>query len=204
MILFKRTEEIISNESWYQGGYRANIVAYTVSRLSLLIDMQFRDMCLDFTRIWNRQGLTDVLDSQLRIISKVVSEVITTPESGFSNVTEWAKKQACWQRAAKLSIPIVEDFEEELTLKLFEASERKSSKEEQKVLSGIERQALVFELGAGFWSRLSSWSQPRQLFTPDEMSILAVATAIPNKIPSEKQSWRLIDLKQKAEAEGFV
>ena len=204
MILFKRTEEIVSKEPWYEGGYRANIVAYTVARLSLMIDSQFRDMCLDFNRIWARQGLSDVLESQLRIIAKAVADVIVSPESGFSNVTEWAKKQLCWQRASKLSIHVTDDLEKELTLKLFDASEKKSSKEEQKVLGGIERQALVFELGAEFWSRLSSWSQPRQLFTPDEMSILAVAAAIPKKIPSDKQSWRLIDLKQKAEADGFI
>lgn len=204
MILFNRTEEIVSNEPWYEGGYRANIVAYAMARLSLLISAEFRDMSLDFSKIWNRQALSEVLESQIRIISKAVAEVITSPESGFSNVTEWAKKQLCWQRATKLSIPIVDGFEKELTLKLYAASEKKASREEQKVLSGIERQALVFELGGPFWARLIAWGQPRMFFTPDEMSILSVGAGIPNKIPSDKQSWRLVDLKQRAEGEGFV
>jgi hypothetical protein len=204
MILFKRTEDIVSNEPWYEGGYRANIVAYAIARLSLLIDSEFRDMCLDFARIWNRQSLSEVLDSQLRIISKAVADVVTSPESGFSNVTEWAKKQACWQRAAKVPVQIMDGFEKELTLKLYEVSEKKSSKEEQKILSGIERQVLVYELGAAYWERLGAWAQSRMLFTPDEMGIVTVAAAIPNKRLSEKQSWRLVDLKQRAEAEGFV
>jgi len=55
-----------------------------------------------------------------------------------------------------------------------------------------------------FGSELRAWAQPRIFFTPDEMSILGVAAAIPNKQPTEKQSWRLIDLKEKAEAEGFI
>lgn len=204
VILFKRTEEIVSEEPWYEGGYRANIVAYAIARLSLLISTEFRDMSLDFGKIWARQGLTEVLEAQVRLVSKAVAEVIISPESGFSNVTEWAKKQLCWQRAMKVTIPIVEGFEKELTLKLYEASERKSSREEQKVLSGIERQALVFEVGGEFWARLKSWGQPRMLFTPDEISILNVGAAIPAKLPTEKQSWRLIELKQRAEAEGFV
>jgi hypothetical protein len=204
MILFRRTEEIVSKEPWYEGGYRANIVAYTVARLSLLVDSRFRDMCLDFTRIWARQALSPVLESQIRLIAKDVADVITSPESGFSNVTEWAKKQACWQRASKLPVLVVDDFEKELTLKLYEASEKKASKEEQKVLGGIERQTMVYELGAAYWLGLRSWAQPRLLFTPDEMSILGVAAAIPKKQPTEKQSWRLVDLKQKAEGEGFV
>lgn len=204
VILFKRTEEIVSEEPWYEGGYRANIVAYAIARLSLLISTEFRDMSLDFGKIWARHGLTEVLEAQVRLVSKAVAEVIMSPESGFSNVTEWAKRQLCWQRAMKVTIPIVEGFEKELTLKLYEASERKSSREEQKVLSGIERQALVFELGGEFWARLKSWGQPRMLFTPDEISILNVGAAIPAKLPTEKQSWRLIELKQRAEAEGFV
>jgi len=203
-ILFKRTEEIVSTEPWYEGGYRANIVAYAVARLSLLIDTEFRDMCLDFSRIWTRQGLTDLLDHQLRVISKAVAGVITSPEGGISNVTEWAKKQACWQRATKLQIPIMDDFERELKLKIFDASEKKTSKDEQKVLSGIEKQALVFKLGSDYWCRLNAWSQGKQIFTPDESSILAVAMAIPNRIPSEKQCWRLIAIKDKSELEGFV
>jgi hypothetical protein len=203
-ILFKRTEDIVSNEPWYEGGYRANIVAYSISRLSLLVDTQFRDMCLDFSRIWSRQGLTEVLDNQLRVICRAVTQVITSPESSFSNVTEWAKKQACWQRATKIQIPVVDGFEKELTLKLFEAAEKRTSKEEQKVLSGIERQALVFELGADYWRRLNAWSQGRQLLTPDESSLVSVAMAIPNRLPTEKQSWRLIEIKQKLELEGFV
>ena len=202
-ILFKRTEELVSNEPWYEGGYRANIVAYTVSRFSYLIDSEFRDMRLDFSRIWARQGLSGTLDSQLRGIGRAMAEVITAPESGFSNVTEWAKKQVCWQRAAKARIPVVDGFDKELTLRLFEETEKKSSRSEQKVLSGIERQALVFELGAEYWSRLNAWSQDKKLLSPDETSIVSVAMSIPNRLPSEKQSWRLIEIKQKIEMEGF-
>jgi hypothetical protein len=203
-ILFRRTEAIVSNEPWYEGGYRANIVAYAVARLSSLVDAEFPEMCLDFSRIWARQSLADPLDNQLRVISRAVTEVITSPESGFSNVTEWAKKQACWQRATRIEIPIVDGFEKELCLKIFEVADKKSSREEQKVLSGIERQALVFELGADYWRRLNEWSQGRQIFTPDESGILSVAMAMPSKIPSEKQSWRLIELKNRSEAEGFA
>jgi len=203
-VLFRRTEEIVSKEPWYEGGYRANIVAYAVARLSLLVDTEFKDMCLDFSRIWSRQGLTDVLESQLRVISKSVMEVITSPESGFSNITEWAKKQACWQRSKKVEVPVVDGFEKELTLKLFATAERRASQEEQKILSGIERQTLVLELGGDYWRRLHEWSRDRQLFTPDESSILAIAKAIPKKLPTEKQAWRLVEMKTKAEGEGFA
>ena len=36
VILFKTTERIISEASWYEGGYRAQIAAYTCARLAKL------------------------------------------------------------------------------------------------------------------------------------------------------------------------
>src|SRR6202035_2510271 len=36
-MIFRRTEELVSGQQWYQGGYRANIVAYAVAKLSHLI-----------------------------------------------------------------------------------------------------------------------------------------------------------------------
>ena len=45
---------------------------------------------------------------------------------------------------------------------------------------------------------------PEQAITsPDEDGILVVAAAVPRKIPTEKQSWRLIQIKEKLELEGF-
>lgn len=203
-ILFNNTEEIVSNEPWYEGGYRANIVSYTISRLSLLIDEVFSEMCLDFEQIWNRQGLTKTLEAQLRSIAKVMKDVITSPETGISNITEWAKKQACWQRAAKTVISVVDGFDRELIPKLIASSKDRAAKMEQKVLSGIERQALVVALGTDYWKRLNGWGLERQFFGPDESGIMATAMAMPRKLPTEKQSWRLVEMKQRAEEEGFA
>lgn len=202
-ILFDRTEEIVSNELWYEGGYRANIVAYTISRFSLLVDEAFPEMYLDFEKIWKRQVLTEIMEAQLRIIAKAMKDVITSPESGISNVTEWAKRQACWQRATKIEVRAVDGFDKELIPKLIVSSNERAAQGEQRVLSGIERQRLVVNLGIEYWKRLNAWGQGRRFFGPDESSILAVAMAMPRKLPTEKQSWRLVEMKQRAEEEGF-
>ena len=39
-IIFKRTEKIISEQRWYAGGYRANIVAYTIALIGYCIGEQ--------------------------------------------------------------------------------------------------------------------------------------------------------------------
>jgi hypothetical protein len=80
---------------------------------------------------------------------------------------------------------------------------QKSSKKDQRVDNGIENQRFVLELGSLYWTDARKWAHEQSLSTPDEDSILAVAAAIPRKIPTEKQSWRLLQIKEKLELEGF-
>ena len=55
-IIFKRTEKIVSAQSWYQGGYRANIVAYAISKMAH--DVTNKKLAVDFSAIWKTQALT--------------------------------------------------------------------------------------------------------------------------------------------------
>jgi hypothetical protein len=105
-ILFRTTERIVSEQPWYQGGYRANVVTYAIAKLSQAIDEQCRQRILDLRQLWAQQSLPNVLQAVLTLITKAVFDVIVTPDSGLQNVTEWCKKEVCWNRAAKLEIDI--------------------------------------------------------------------------------------------------
>ena len=39
-MLFLKAEELVSKQSWYQGGYRANIVAYAIAKFAHLIQFE--------------------------------------------------------------------------------------------------------------------------------------------------------------------
>ena len=69
--------------------------------------------------------------------------------------------------------------------------------------NGIENQRFVLELGPAYWNIARKWAHEQSVSSPDEDSILAVAASMPRKIPTEKQSWRLIQIKDKLELEGF-
>ena len=88
-ILFKSTEKIVQSEKF--GGYRANIVTYTLAYLSRKTQ---QDVCLD--KIWKQQSLTPSLQQAIQMISREVHQVITNPPEG-RNVTEWCKKESCWK-----------------------------------------------------------------------------------------------------------
>jgi AIPR protein len=202
-MLFKKAEDLVSKQPWYQNGYRANIVAYTIAKFAHLIQFEGTGELFDFKACWIRQGLGSGIESQLVTIAAGVFEVIVNPESGFQNVTEWAKKEICWTRVQELRIPLEKDLAQQLVGRDDDRAIKKEAAASQTLLNGIQSQMAVVELGSRFWEELLSWSKARMLLTPDEQSIVAVACSMPRKTPTEKQSARLIQIKDRVELEGF-
>ena len=100
-ILFKSTEKIVGNEKF--GGYRANIVTYTLAYLSYKTQQD-----IDLDKIWKQQSLTPSLQQAIQVISREVHQVITNPPDG-RNVTEWCKKESCWRAIQEIPAKIFED-----------------------------------------------------------------------------------------------
>jgi AIPR protein len=204
-LLFHATEKLVEKQPWYQGGYRANIVAYSVSKLSQMVEEQLDTQVLDFRQLWGQQVVPAALLSIVAQIAKAMFDVIVTPEAGLQNVTEWCKKEICWKRAKAIEIDI--NLNRKLGPLLIDKEDdsytQRTSKDEQRLENGIENQRFVLDLGASYWSKARKWAAQQAITTPDEDGILAVAAAIPRKIPTEKQSWRLLQIKEKLELEGF-
>jgi len=204
-IIFRRTETLVSEQPWYEaiGGYRANIVAYAVARVAAIIGAKGNGQKLDTQKIWQRQALSEALELQLLKTAHGAAEIITNPPAGMKNVTEWCKKELCWQRVADAPIDYVSEIDRDLLLSEDDNARKRSSRNQQKVLNGIERQTVTLALGADYWKELDLWVRERNLVSPDEASILKVAVSMPQRIPSDKQSWRLIEIKMRAEEEGY-
>ena len=62
----------------------------------------------------------------------------------------------------------------------------------------------VVNLGGAYWQQLLTWGNKNLLLAPDEQSFVSVACSIPRKLPTEKQSARLIQIKVRMEDEGFI
>ena len=204
-ILFRKTEKIVSVQSWYSGGYRANIVAYTLALLSrLCADM---GKSFDFMKVWETQDITDVMRDAIEITAKVVFDSIMTPMAGISNISEWCKKEACWDRiqlkTGELKSLLPKPFLSGLVDKENIVEEVKSAAKVQKIDNGIEAQKKVMSIPAAKWRQIMADGNKKNLFSPMEIGILQVASKIPAKIPSEKQSVILIDVLAKAALEGI-
>jgi hypothetical protein len=204
-LIFKATEKLVSAQPWYNGGYRANIVAYAIAALSEICRNHL--MSLDFQSVWNSQGLPQTLTSTLAIAAKFVNDNIVNPPSGISNISEWCKKDMCWtriqNRIAELEAKLPAEFLNGLLSRDEEKIEVKSAKRVQKIDDGIKAQEQVFALSSDDWSRIFAEGSAKNLFSPKERSILEVASKIPARIPSEKQCMILLDLLERCRAEGI-
>jgi hypothetical protein len=202
-ILFRSLERLVSEQQWYQaeGGYRAQIVAYTIAKFDHLL--KAKGATLDFDIVWREQAVPAVLASTLVELAEVVRPAITQPDSTVANISEWAKKGACWSRVQALPF----DLSQEVDLVLLDPQARKAvardAKNTQKMDNGIEAQSRVLKLGNGAWSRAGAYALQRKLFSPTDHSLITLA-ARRGAIPTEKQSLRLVEILAELEREGFT
>lgn len=83
------------------------------------------------------------------------------------------------------------------------SEEAKAAVRVQKNDNGIEAQKKVLSVPSLKWRQIMTSGNDRKLFSPLELGVLQIASQIPNKIPSEKQSVILIDILAKATLEGI-
>lgn len=105
-ILFRQTEKLVQKQQY--GGYRANIVTYTLAFLSFKTAQR-----IDLERIWKEQSLTPALEHEIVEISKFVQAIIVNPPGG-ANVGEWCKKERCWQVIREYEYTISDKLRSEL------------------------------------------------------------------------------------------
>ena len=199
-IVFRAAERLVSAQPWYQGGYRANIVAYAIAKTAH--DVGEKGRAVDFQGIWRRQAPTPAMEAALTLAAEVSHDTLIGPPQGLSNVTEWAKNQACWERVRRVDIAWPGSFLDELISTEERQEEVRGARREQRELNGIEMQIAVVNAGPAFWTDALAWGRDRGLLTPTELGILRVVVV--GKTPSEKQSSRAVEALNKLRLEGYT
>ena len=199
-VIFKSVERLVTDQPWYQGGYRANVVAYTIAKLAH--DLAQRGDSINFERIWRAQDISPNLHRALTIGAKAVHEVIVDAPEGTRNVTEWAKQQACWNRVMNISVQWPKALDSELVSSAEMSESKRVGVKDQRMLNGIEAQTVVVKAGTDLWKEVKAWGIPTGLLSRTDMGILDVASSVPAKIPSEKQSLRAINILRRLHEEG--
>jgi hypothetical protein len=197
-ILFRDTEKIVTAQNF--GGYRANIVAYGIAKLSHEMAMR-----IDFDRIWAKQGVSEALAAALTDLSHLVYKVIIDPPRGTTNVGEWAKRDACWAKVLEVPWSAPPALEKEL----LDVSKAKKVEREAQQAAATEESAadaaVVKSLSAESWFSLAKWAKETGNLLPWQRSLafsLGKVLAGSGE-PSVKQSHQGAIIVHKALSLGF-
>jgi hypothetical protein len=186
-ILFRRTEKLVS--SLHLGGYRANVVAYVVAVLS-----ERSKRRLDLATIWRYQRLSASLeDAIFDLAPRVHAILLEAPGNG--NVTEWAKRQTCWERIHRMAWRLPAAVVRELTSPGSAPNGRAS-------ISAAE----VAGLSADLWAQLATWAEYTGQLTPlDRRIAVGMSTlAQSDSTPTPKQAETALRIYEAAVAKGFL
>ncbi|RYG57050.1 MAG: hypothetical protein EON56_03155, partial [Alphaproteobacteria bacterium] len=200
-LMFRTLERIVPKEDWYDGGYRANIVTFSLAKLAHMVENRSDASKFNFQKTWKAQEISTALTEQLRLIAKAAYGVIIRPEAGIQNVTEWCKKELAWQRMKSTSVSFTEEFEAELVAPEEAVSARRSAKSEAKIDAGLDALQEVIAFGADNWTKLRQHTVATKATTPSEDALLRVASN-PKWLPTDRQAKELMKLLLRFKSEG--
>lgn len=89
VILFNKCDRIVKNLQL--GDYKANVVAYSIALAYRLFGSK-----IDLDKIWTKQDIDEQLESMLEKLAQKVWDHITHPSVEGTNVTQWCKREECW------------------------------------------------------------------------------------------------------------
>lgn len=205
-IIFRHAEKLVSQQAWYLGGYRANIVSYAIAAIGEVTMSSCGQ--LNWQRIWKKQEVYSSLDEALIVASRFVNEDIMNPPVGISNISEWCKKEACWTRIGArlgdLRCTLSADFFRDLTSAEEVKSEEKRGKKVQVLDDKIQSQVFVSGIPASTWRLVLDEGIRRKLLSQKEIDCLRIARQLPNKVPSSGQCLVIIAALDKLKDDGFL
>lgn len=202
-ILFKGADKIVKNQTWFNS-YKANIVAYTLSVIIYTVNQKYPKYSISFHDIWQKQSLSEAWQKQIATTSKLIYDFLIDDDREVENVTEWAKREKCWKKATELNIVLSDEFINELNSKEDLISMKKSNKKDQKLTNDINQTLEVYNYGVENWKKLIEWNNSHGVLNYQELEFIQVAINIEKgKVPSDKQSARIMQILNRAREEGY-
>jgi len=202
-LIFRGTESMIPHQPWYQQGYRANIVTYTIALLHKLIQTQFPKYDLDLMSIWARQAVPTAVQSTLTELSELVYNMLTDSSRDVENVTQWCKREGCWNSVQTIQYTITSDIRGCLITHDEQRTAVRDAKADRRIEKDADAMTKVVGIRADQWQCVRDFAVGKGMVTEDELLALRMACQLPRKIPNSFQSKMLIALLDKVYEEGF-
>ena len=197
-ILFRTTERIVQSQNF--GGYRANIVTYTLALLSNATSQR-----IDLDQIWREQDLTQKLQEVIAELSHDVHRIITNPHTA-RNITEWSKAERCWEIVrTSVSRAPVDRIGDEL---LNTAATKKEQKRSISSVSPdhVENLKRLVKVNSEGWRMLVDWGTGTESIDPGQRQLaLRIGRALQRGSSIRPaDAARAVEILDRAKALGFA
>lgn len=201
-IIFRKLEAAIPRQSWYEGGYRANIVTYGIAKVFHDATASGKHV-LDLETLWRRQAVHEPLMRALLIAAQAAAQVIVSPPAGIRNMSEWAKKQGCWAEVRGLDLAYDDDFES-CWIDANEArTEVRQARSERALSNGIDAQIQVTGAGDVFWKKVLEWGRVNRKLSPREAQTIEICASFPRRMPTDSQCKQAVLVLERMKDQGF-
>lgn len=206
-IMYNQVGAIVSEQPWYSGSFRANIVTYSIAMLKCLLAAQYPDYALNFDIIWRSQDLPPLLKKIFVKLTKLVYDEIINDRNGITNFTQRCKQKNFWESMPNHVALDLSAFGDVKCLLVTNTAKTQADKQAQKIgrlLSGVELQQFVVEKGKAFWAdvRQFAYDYPKVGMLPKEQS--ALTTAARGGLPPDFACKTLFGLYRRCQENGFA
>lgn len=202
-ILYSAIRRTVAQASWYESGYLANIVAYTMAKVAYEIPRHFAGSELDFSAIWKRQELPESMLGSIDSIAETVLAVLTAEDRPQANVTQWAKQQACWERVKRAPIEFRPEFKRALVDKSDAQGKRTEARKLQAMDNEFEDAARVLAVAPAVWEKALSEGVSEGLLSSTNVGIIEKLRQ-GSMVPTARQSKSVLAALQRLADFGVV
>ena len=198
-ILFTSTAKIIKENNSI-AGYRSQVVNYTISLIS-----SYTNRKLNFNSIWADQELSTDFKELINKWSTKIYETIQKTAKG-KNVTEWCKKEDCWNEITDRNFTFSETPIEFTNIKV----EGKPVKTARDILSPEDMDNIkkVKSVSSKDLEKIIYWAQDTDEFYYNQIAILSTlwSQSLRNwiKPPTAKQAASALKVINKAEEADII
>ncbi|MCB1885712.1 MAG: AIPR family protein [Geminicoccaceae bacterium] len=169
-ILYRAVETVVRKSPI--AAYRANVVAYTVCAV---VDRSGSGLGLE--RVWREQALSPELTGMLRDWAPRVHRAIVESAQG-RNVTEWAKKEGCWERVRSLDLPFPAPLPPELAVRSASAPGQTTRRDGSLAADDLDNMACCKRLSGEAWLKVSAEGQRRGVLQPWEAQLAVTLSGL--------------------------
>ncbi len=136
---------------WYKtGGYKLNIVPYTIAKILSSIPKGYT---LNWEKIWNSQALSPAFIREIEIVTQMTNDFIC--DSHGVIVTEYCKRQSTWNEYRdSVKYELSKEFIAELIPETMLKEAEKDAKKGQKETNDLQTIMDMIAKGAGYWNSL--------------------------------------------------